>query len=65
MTIQHPWALWLSGFLAAAAVVHAVPLIIRHDLIIAGVQLTTTATVITTVVSMLLSVGAWKMAKTR
>ena len=62
VTVQRPWALWLSGFLAAIAVVHAVPLVVREDVFLAGVQLTTTATLTTTAISLLLSVAARRFA---
>ncbi len=63
MTVIRPWALWVSGFLGAVGVVHAVPLFIRHDLIIAGVQLSTTTTLIATLVCLVGSATTWKASK--
>lgn len=62
VTVQRPWALWISGFFAAIAAVHAVPLVVREDVVLAGVQLTTTAALGTTVVSFVLSMVARKFA---
>ena len=62
MKIERPWALWGSGFLAAFGGAHAVPLLIRHDLVIAGLRLTTTATLVTAVVSFALSAGLFRLA---
>ncbi|MCO4760909.1 MAG: hypothetical protein KC502_05355 [Myxococcales bacterium] len=62
MSIERPWALWISGFLAAVCTVHAVPLIIRHDLVIAGIQLSTTAALATAIFTLIAGFGAFKFA---
>lgn len=42
---------WLSGLFTGVAVAHLLPLIIRHNLEIAGKFLTTRAALITTIIS--------------
>ncbi len=63
MTVNHPWALWASGFFGAVCAVHAVPLIVRHDLVIAGVVLSTPTAGATAGVALLLSLAGWRYAK--
>ena len=54
---------WLSGFFAGIALVHAVPFFIRHDLYIAGVRLTESEAMVTTLLATLLSITFYKIRR--
>ena len=54
---------WLSGFFAGIAIVHAVPFFIRHDLYIAGVRLTESDALVTTLLMAILSITFYKIKR--